>query len=80
LFTTNLQNFCHVGKLLYPFILGYYIIYDNLRNLNEIMNKALVEKLVEVMLDSDAVKFEEHVHPGMDRTFTASVYVGIKRK
>jgi len=34
LFTTNLQNFCHVGKLLYPFILGYYIIYDNLRNLN----------------------------------------------
>lgn len=47
---------------------------------NEIMNKALVEKLVEAMLDSDAVKFEEHIHPGMDRTFTASIYIGIKRK
>ena len=27
LVTTNLQSFCHIGKLLYPFVLGSYVIF-----------------------------------------------------
>ena len=26
-FTTNLTKFCHIGKFLYPFILGGYVIF-----------------------------------------------------
>ncbi len=47
---------------------------------NEIMCKVLAEKLVEAILDSGAVKFEEHTNPGVSRTVTASMYIGIKRK
>ena len=35
--TTNLQRFCHIGRLLYPFILGGYVVFINLRNLNKII-------------------------------------------
>ena len=37
MFTTNLQRFCHIGRLLYPFIFGGYVVFINLRNLNKII-------------------------------------------
>lgn len=46
----------------------------------QIMNRRLVEKLVEAILDSGAVKFEEHIKSRIGLTVTASVYVGIKHK
>ena len=39
LLTTNLQKFCHIGKLLYPFVLGIYVTFVNLRNLNNYILK-----------------------------------------
>lgn len=59
------------------------IVHDYMRSnipYNEIIHRALVKKLVEVILDSDAVKFEEHINQGVSRTVTASVYIGIKHR